>query len=145
MNCENICIKNIIELFFNISTKIILNIAIKLYNTLGNIIKSEIVTNTIKNLSNLIFNQIQIHLNNEAKIIGLDQIIEKFNQIQKILDKDLITIVKISQNITLNIIKNMEGTQYNFESEYFFSQSIQNQIKLIITGKYDYFLSLITN
>ena len=110
-------------------------------------IKNEFIKNTVKNLCNFFYDQVIIcqcdNFNNGITINDHDKIFEEFIQIHKLFNKDLKLIVKISQNITLEIIKNINRNNYNFESCEFFTNSIKKQINLVSDSKYEYLINLL--
>jgi hypothetical protein len=74
-----------------------------------------------------------------------NEIVSEFLHIQKLFPHDLLCILKISFGITIEIIKNLNRTQYNFLSQNKFVESIQNQFELIKNINYEYFVNLIEN
>ena len=142
MNREHIEINNqIIKLFFDLSEKVILNIEINLFNTLDKMIEGKFISNVLINLCNLNYNDIYKYMVTKSTN---DTVIE-FLHIQKLFSHDLLCILKISFGITIEIIKNLNRTQYNFLSQNKFIESIQNQFELIKNINYGYFVNLIEN
>jgi hypothetical protein len=137
--CENS--ELILKLLYNLSEKIILNIETKLFNTLNKMIENKLLQNTIINLCHLTYKEIFNFI--ETKISN--KIINDFLEIQKIFFHDSLCLLKISFEITLEIIKNLNRTQYNFTSIEKFINSIENQIELITNLKSDYFVKFIQN
>lgn len=138
-NCENN--NQILKLLYNLSEKIILNIETKLFNTLNKMIEGNFLQNTIINLCYLTYNEIFKSMATKT----FNEITDIFFEIQKIFSHDLLCLLKISFEITLGIIKNLNRTQYNFISLDKFINSIGGQIELIIDIKSDYFVKLIQN
>ncbi len=138
-NCENNQI--ILKSFYNLSEKIIIKIETSIFNTLNKMIDSDFLQNTIINLCYLVYNEIY-----ECMVTKkFNEIIDDFLEIQKIFSHDLLCSLKISFEITLEIIKNIKRSQYNFNSQDKIINSIQNQIELITNLKSDYFFELINN
>lgn len=129
----------IINLLFNFSEKIILNIETNLFNTLGKMIEGNFVSNALINLCNLNYNEIYKYMTTKST----NEIINEFLKIQQIFPHDLLCILKISFGITIEIIKNLNRTKYNFISKDKFIDSIQNQIELIKNINFEYFENLI--
>ena len=157
-NTENTEINNqIISLLYNLSEKIILNIEIILFNTLNKMIDGKFVQNTLINLCNLNYNEIYKCMDTKSSNVNknvnensnenanANKIINEFLLIQKIFHNDLLSIFKISLGVTIEIIKNLNRTQYDFSSQDKFINSIQNQFELIRNIKFEYFNNLILN
>jgi hypothetical protein len=138
-NCENN--KMILRSLYNLSEKIIIKIETNLYNTLNKMIECGFLQNTIINLSYLTYNEIYKCMVTKT----FNEIIDDFLEIQKIFSHDLLCLLKISFGVTLEIIKNINRSQYNFNSQDKFINSIENQIELITNLKSDYFFELIKN
>ena len=138
-NCENnqIFLKSIYNLF----KKIIIKIESNLYKTLNKMIEGKFLQNTIINLCYLTYNEIYKCMVTKT----FNEIIDDFLEVQKIFYHDLLCLLKISFGITLEIIKNINRTQYNFNSQDKFINSIENQIELITNLKSYYFFELIQN
>lgn len=133
--------EKLLNYLYNLSEKIILNIETNLFNTLNKLIEGKFLQNTIINLCYLTYNEILKCIETKS----FNEIIDDFIKIQKIFSHDLLCLLKMSFDITLSIINNLNRTQYNFTSQDKFINSIQNQIELITNLKSDYFAKLIKN
>lgn len=138
-NCKNNEI--LLKLLYNLSEKIILKIEINLFNTLNKMIEGKFLQNTIINLCYLTYNEIYKCMVEKT----FNEIINDFIEVQKIFTHDLLCLLKISFGITLEIMKNINRSQYDFNSQDKFINSIENQIELITNLKSDYFFELIQN
>lgn len=125
----------------NLSEKIILNIETKLFNTLNKMIDANFLQNTVINLCYLTYNEIFTCMVTKT----INELTNDFIEIQKSFSHDLLCLLKISFEITVELTKNLNRSQYNFYSQDKFLNSIINQIELIKNMKYDYFLNLLEN
>ena len=129
----------ILNLLYNLSEKIILNVETKLFNTFNKMIEDKFLQNTIINLCYLTYNEIFTCMVTKS----INELIENFIEIQKIFPHDLLCLLKISFEITINLMKNLNRSQYNFSSYNKLVNSIENQIELIKNIKFDIFFKLI--
>lgn len=137
--CDNN--QKVLKLLYNLSEKIILKIETNLYNTLNKMIEGKFLQNTIINLCYLTYNEIFKCMITKT----LDEVIEIFLEIQKTFSHDLLCLLKISFDITLSIIKNLNRTQYNFTSQDKFINSIENQVELIININSEHLNYILSN
>jgi hypothetical protein len=146
MNMDHVKINNqindqIINLLFDLSEKIILNIESNLFDTLGKMIDGKFVSNTLINICKFTYNEIYKYMGTKS----LNESVNEFIQIQKIFPHDLLCILKISFGMTIEIIKNLNRSFYDFTSEDKFIKSIQNQFELIKNVNFEYFDNFIKN
>jgi hypothetical protein len=142
MNQENSNIKlnnQVTNSLFDLSEKIILNIETNLFDTLGKMIEEKFISNTLNNLCKFHYNEIYKYIGTKT----INETVNNFISIQKIFPHNLLCILKISFGITIEIIKNLNRTLYDFTSEEKFVRSIQNQLDIIKDIKFEYFENLI--
>jgi DNA-directed RNA polymerase II subunit RPB2 len=107
-----------------ICEKIILNIETNLFDTLGKMIDGKFVSNTVINICKFNYNEIYKYMGTKC----LNKSVNELIQIQKLFPHDLLCILKISYEITIEIIKKLNRSCYDFTSEDQFIESIQKPI-----------------
>lgn len=130
-------------LLYELSEKIIIQIEKGLYKTMFKMIGEKFVSNATINLSFIYYNEIYKCLITKNNINT--EIINNLLLIQQIFPYDLLYILTLSFKITIQILNELNRTQYNYTTEDKFISSIETQIELIINLKFDVFDDLIKN